>query len=81
MLGGTDLVQFSHIDPRSRYQVISRSLRAYSDRSRAEEGVGTRRRLSAMSSSARAVMRGLLSLLPEASIVAWSFECAMSDGE
>ena len=66
----THRVQVSQIEPLNKYQVISRSRRAYSERSRAEDGLGTRRRLSARSSSASAVIKGLLSFLPEDNITA-----------
>ena len=52
---------------------MSRSLRAYSERSSADDGVGTRRRFRASSSMARTVTNGLLSFRLEDSIAAIRF--------
>lgn len=63
----TDRVYVSQIDPRRRYQSISRSLRAYSERSRAADDVGVRRRLRDTNSIASAVKRGRFECRSEAS--------------
>ena len=55
-------VQLSQIEPRKRYQRRSRSLRAYSWRSRADELEGVRRRLRVTSSKVRETMSGRLDL-------------------
>jgi hypothetical protein len=57
------LVYDSQMEPRNRYQTISRSLRAYSERSRAADGGGARRRLREMSSRIKAVTNGRLERL------------------
>lgn len=55
-------VQLSQIEPRKRYQSRSRSLRAYSWRSRTDELEGVRRRLRDTSSRVRETMSGRLDL-------------------
>lgn len=55
----THRVYESQMEPRKRYHSMSLSLRAYSERSRAEEGGGTRRKFRAINSSARATTKGL----------------------
>jgi hypothetical protein len=51
------------MEPRKRYQTMSRSLRAYSERSRAADGGGVRRKLRDMSSIIKAQTNGRLDFL------------------
>jgi hypothetical protein len=57
----------TQIDPRKRYHKISRSLRAYSKRSRAADVGGFRRILREINSIARVTIRGRFECLSEVS--------------
>lgn len=63
-------VHSCHIEPRRRYQTISRSLFAYSARSRDEDEEGTLLKFLDKNSRARAVSKGRLDLRSDANITA-----------
>jgi hypothetical protein len=69
----------SHTVPRNIYQIMSRSLFAYSERSRLAEGGTVRRRLREINSIARMVRRGWLDLRSENSIVAAKYRSVTRD--
>ena len=70
----THLVQDSQIDPLSKYQTISLSLLAYSERSSVAEDEGTRLKFLERNSKARAVIRGRVDFLSLASMIATTNE-------